>query len=171
MLNLNYIHSAFLAVINTNYPLIKWHPSKSAPNSYKELKAFKSGVFSFVESLPVYDGDSGQTVYQCSENNVLFRAWHDLVHLQYDFDFSIDGEIKTATIQKEQLLKLGYSLELANLVYLDVVAQAFYYFKTKQYVKNQIEFMNKVLKHLNGKTDTKEIQYAVDCILNDIDLI
>ena len=149
----------FQHAITVNYPLVKFHGDIGAPNDHKALLEHKA-VLNGVGSLPVFNGASDSSIYKCNDANFLFRVQHDLIHLQHNLSFTLENEIKVATIQADQLSDLGY-FETSNLVYLDIVAQAIYYSIEKKFVSNQVEFMLLVLFFCSAGDTIEKITVAV----------
>lgn len=122
-----------------------YHLSFDAPNSWTELKKHKGN-----KNIPVYAGASKNTIYKFAYQNFNFRAVHDFCHLKKDANFTLKGE-KTAIW--EQYIQLVIWLEKAGkrsrnvlkLFLIDTVLQIEYYYETKSYVENQIEFAQEKL--------------------------
>lgn len=138
---------AFQSSLSYKANSFKWIASSEAPESYKELKEqYKAGL------VRIADYGCEKSIYGSATLNILFRAHHDSLHCFKGYNFSLSGEIKTAEAQKKELKMLGLPEDVAELVYLDVVAQAWYYDITKKFVDDQQHFMHVFMQYskVNG---------------------
>lgn len=120
---------------------INYQARSEAPNDYETLKAMCS-----VNNIIVWSGASDKTIFSDDKVNIAFRAWHDLIHLKHDFDFSLEGEIATTY---EQINELPEYWELErNLLESEVIGQARYYYATGDFPKDQRKF---TLLYLNDR--------------------
>src|SRR4051812_8590240 len=51
--------------------------------------------------FPVFDGGVDDIVYSSARVNYLFRAWHDIVHIEMGLGFDADSEIRVAREQAQ----------------------------------------------------------------------
>lgn len=97
-----------------------------APSSYEALCA----EYERRGMITVWDGASGQTIFDDPDINVMFRAWHDYCHITGGHDFSLEGERQAALMQCEHI-KARYGdgetgQELCRLIMIEVCGQAAY---------------------------------------------
>jgi len=120
-----------LHTIETNAPK-RFRVSLDAPNTYPELisRYNSDGI------LTVYSGASDKCLYP-ERYNHLFRAWHDMVHIDNGLTFSFDDELEVARIQCSKCKDLLSK----DLLWLDIAGQVWYYETHKKYVDNQAEFV------------------------------
>ena len=74
------------------------------------IEAYNKG-----ESIPIYKGDSENTIWGSPEANWLLRAHHDSIHLKYGIPFTpigeyIAAEISSALAQHMRMEKLALAL-------------------------------------------------------------
>ena len=124
----------------------KHHTSDKAPNSYSELMQYSSDLEQGL-SIPVYSGDSDNTIYGSAAINYAFRAWHDRIHIEHKLDFSEQAELSVAEIQYNELIENGVNKNQAFIILCDIVGQVRYYFKYKKYVINQLGFIKAYLSN------------------------
>ena len=120
-----------------------FHINKNAPNTYQDLCKFKTDHL----SLPIYNGNIDDSIYDDGYVNVCGRAFHDRMHLHNDYDFSFKGECLTWVAQSKYILKnynhlfsLTELMAVIYILYIEIVVQAIYLFKTGSFVENQKEF-------------------------------
>jgi hypothetical protein len=107
----------------------------NAPNSFKDL--------SNESNLVIWSGASDNTIWSESKANWLFRAHHDLIHVKYSLDFTLDGEIEVARIQANNI----DNEILAQVFLCEVIDQAEYFKRHGTFPVNQREFMVESLKN------------------------
>ena len=139
-------------IINTAPP---YYPSENAPNSWEGLKEYKG-----LSPIPVYNGNSENSIFSSPTVNFAARAWHDEIHLTYDLSFSVADEIAVARIQCEHLGIHGLQRYM-NVTWCDVVGQILYYEKYNKYVEDQNIFVCRLLKNGVGYLDTKYIKEII----------
>lgn len=118
-----------------------YHGTLTAPNTFKDLKAWADSHKVGVDSLPVFSGGCDHTIYVNPEDNILFRAWHDLIHLELDASFSLEDEKRVFARHVEQLKAIGAPKCVIDAIHADGVAQVEYYYKYREYVVNQELFV------------------------------
>jgi len=126
------------------YPNVKFYSTSAAPNSWPRLSQYVD-VLDGYGSLPVFDGNCENTIYNQPTDNHMFRAWHDCVHLSYHLSFKPVDERKVGMIQCDQLRAIGAPVHVINAVYFDVVGQIEYYSKHGDFVKDQKAFVQDCL--------------------------
>jgi hypothetical protein len=129
---------------NSFYPLVKFEGVPDAPNSFKELNKYQ-GVLTGDKVLPVYNGACEMTIYNNPDHNVLFRAWHDCIHLDKGLSFSRENELKVAQEHCRQLIAMRAPNHVINTIFFDVAGQVEYYYKHGQFVVNQAAFVTDCL--------------------------
>lgn len=128
------------------YGMIPYHASEDAPSTAKELFAWANENTLGVDSMPVYSGGCEGNIYGAPEANYAFRAWHDSIHIKEEFDFSLDGEVKSSNKHLEVLSGLNAPTEVIKAFQADVEGQARYYHASgKQFVDNQIRFVEECM--------------------------
>lgn len=111
-------------------------------DTFDKLKDY----YSKSNRLPVWKGASENTIFSRPEINWYFRAWHDLIHLENNYDFSPLGEINTCIEQINELPN-EWSYE-RNLLIAEVIGQVMHFEAFKAFPDNQVEFTK---QFLNGK--------------------
>ena len=77
------------------------------------------------EPIPVYTGDSDDTIWGEPEFNWLFRAQHDSLHLRHNIPFTLMGEYHVAEVHAALAEGMGL-YDLARVIRIDVAAFATY---------------------------------------------
>ena len=119
-----------------------YYVTSEAPNTYKELKAYKH-----CKDLPVYSGGSEYTIYEYAYQNYNGRFVHDLYHIDLDVDFSFKGEWTAIRAHYLKLKKWALKvkgrrcLRLRKLFLIDTILQVMYYYDNKSYLDNQMQFV------------------------------
>ena len=104
------------------------------------------GQYQCFDELPISGLYCEGTIFADPEINVMFRAWHDYVHLKYNLPFNLEGELEAAFIQCAEL-PFDWWME-KHLVMIEIGAQTLYNVKNEgSFVEDQIAFTNKVLIH------------------------
>lgn len=110
--------------------------TNKAPESFKQLKETTKGKHLLIANY----GCDG-SIYGSAENNILFRFWHDVCHLEVDQGFSKAGEQAAIGKQLQQAQEYG----LSNLAYMmfhyDTIGQVEFYFTHKKFLGNQKAFV------------------------------
>lgn len=118
-------------------------PREAAPNTYDEIRnaygTCKWGT-SRVNTgyrFPVYNGGCESVVFKDAVGNLMFRAWHDLLHYELEADLSYEGEHKVALEHAKH-----FSGPLKDLCLADTVGQLnFYAFTNGGFVDDQRGFV------------------------------
>lgn len=79
------------------------------------------------------------TIFGNVDTNLMFRAWHDDIHIKYNLDFTLEGEIAVYNIMQAELHNSYYFEKL--LLYADIVGQTLYFNKCNKFPDNQREFV------------------------------
>ena len=130
--------------------------SDEAPNDYASLRA------DFVRRgrIVVFSGASERTIYADPAVNYAFRAWHDLCHLQGNYDTSYVGEVSTCGLQTCQLLKrFGHNERTwrwIQIIEAEIIGQARHFERYRQFPIDQAAF---VLAYLKSPFDALGQQY------------
>ena len=93
--------------------------------------------------LPISNEHCEVNIFGSPEVNIMFRAWHDSIHLQLNEGFDYMGEVRVAFAQCAEL-PLDWLFE-RQLIMAEVVAQAAHHEKTGNFVSNQRQFTIEVL--------------------------
>jgi len=125
-------------------------------NSYQQLK------FDFIakNKLVISREGCSRTIYRNAKINRDARAWHDIIHLKENLNFSYKDEVKVAKIQQRQVIsflqQVGVDDKIAEdagqLIYIDIAKQAEFYKMNNKFLYNQEAF---VIEHFLGYLDTK----------------
>lgn len=124
----------------------KHHATATAPNSIHALREWGKLHVLNVDSLSVYDGGSDSTIFGTCAGNYAFRAWHDAIHLENGYGFSLDDECEVAAIHCKELRLMGVSEDDIDLLFADVTGQVLYYYHNREYISNQVDFHIALLK-------------------------
>lgn len=117
------------------------HADADAPGTWSALRRWAAKSRLGSDSLPVFDGGLDHTIFTVRSTALAMRAWHDALHLQFNKDFSVEGELYLARAQRAILRANGFLLKDRSLIYLDTAAQTLYYERHKKYVVRQRDFV------------------------------
>lgn len=95
-------------------------------------------------SMPISSDHCEGTIFGDPEVNIMFRAWHDKIHLDLDEGFGYMEEARVAFAQISELPEDWKEEKL--LILTEVIGQAAYHEKTGQFIENQREFTISVLE-------------------------
>ena len=109
-----------LRLLAERFPPLEYHLVDVDGGPSAVIAAYEKG-----ESIPVYTGDSENTIWGEPEMNWLFRAHHDSIHLRYDVPFTQLGEYITAEISSALAEIMGFKA-LAFAIRADVAGFAAY---------------------------------------------
>lgn len=136
----------------------------NAPNDYKSLKRWeRSNLDNDCPVMPVYNGGCDNTIWSKPEINYAFRAWHDTIHLEHGYDFTVYGEIMTCR-QHMQVLRENDLGHFVDILWCEIVGQVLYYARKKKYVKNQREFVLLLLANRVKVNDIGKINDIINRI-------
>lgn len=117
-----------------------------APNSLQDLKNYYHNN----KKIAVELSGSGGCTMGDSDDYYAFRAWHDLVHVLYDCEFTWEGERKAALVHQGEVVKrLGYNHEaffFGALIEVEIVAQNVFVIQTGDYPAQPRCFAEKWLR-------------------------
>ena len=136
--------SAFIVYQAQSCMLEGWYyrPTSDAPENFKDLKARTVG---FV--IPVADYGCDQTIYDSAHTNILFRFWHDKLHLEHDLGFNTPDENRVADLHLAAGREYGLSDLALRILEADTRGQVAYYAKHKTFVENQAAFVDSYIQH------------------------
>lgn len=109
-----------LRLLTERFPPLDYHLVDVDGGPSVVVAAYEKG-----EPIPVYIGDSEDTIWGEPEMNWLFRAHHDSIHLRYDVPFTQLGEYITAEISSALAEIMGFKA-LAFAIRADVAGFAAY---------------------------------------------
>lgn len=114
-------HTKQLIELVKNEPMYNWYLTD-------EDLGFEAVLEAYAESkpMPIWSGASHETIWGEPRFNHLFRAFHDSIHLFYNCEFTLDGELKASSIQTELCLKYGF-IELAVIMHIETGSQALHF--------------------------------------------
>ncbi len=119
----------------------------NAPNNFKDMKR----IYEVNKCLCVYSG--GDHGHLGREYNIKFRAVHDFMHLKYNLTFSFQDERKLSDITVLEFRGIAADLNinlwirriLGQIIDAEIKGQIKYYEENKEYVKDQVQFINSYL--------------------------
>lgn len=113
---------------------------KFNPLTLEELKESRKDG-----KVRVYAHGSNNTVFNRDETKLYYRAWHDSMHIHFDLDFSRESELKIASLQAKELLKLGVTPWDAYVVMLDLKLHIEHYYLHKCHPEYQGDMIAHVI--------------------------
>lgn len=138
-------NAAVMSFAKRHNPL-GWLVKDNAADAPASLGDLQQVIGSLQGALPVYGGNSGQTVFGCPEHNIAFRAWHDRVHWLYGQEFNFAGEAATAYVQAWQIVhEYGDDIEVQSwvaMILVEVIGQALENTLRGGYIEDQRAFYN-----------------------------
>jgi len=129
---------------NTFYG-VPFHADLHAPSTSRELAIWSRVCKLGVDSLPVYPNGCEKTIFASPDDNLLFRAWHDCIHLELNKSFSLADETSVFALHVEQLQAIKAPQSVIAAIHADGIAQVKYYYQHKIYVSDQHTFVYDVL--------------------------
>tara|TARA_R110000772_G_scaffold7883_1_gene26425 strand:- start:38 stop:538 length:501 start_codon:yes stop_codon:yes gene_type:complete len=115
--------------------------TNDAPEKFSKLKEL-----TIDKVLPIADYGCDSSIYNCADTNVLFRFYHDVTHLEQDKGFSKAGEYSVIEQHMRELESFGVSSLAREIFYFDTIGQVDYYFHHKEFVNNQMAFLDTCLQ-------------------------
>ena len=100
--------------------------------------------FNSTNTILIWNGASSDNIYGSEKGNLMFRCWHDYIHITHRSGFSFAGESIVASIQCS-MLPSDWIFE-KELVMIEILGQNQYYSVHKEFVKNQRQFAIEYLK-------------------------
>lgn len=96
------------------------------------------GHYKATNRVAIWSGASDNNIFGSSEINLLFRVWHDYIHITNNLNFDAINEIKVAKIQSAQLP--FNMLEEKLLIEADIIGQVLYYLEYNEFPIDQRKF-------------------------------
>lgn len=130
-----------------------WDSGHDAPKTFEELHKH----FNRTNRIKVYDGACENTIFDCAEHNMAFRAWHDYHHLRLNAPFTLQGELEVMRAQQNDLIRLygtpGAPMNAqpervkrwCDIIEAEVKGQVEFYQEHGYFVRNQMQFVRKYL--------------------------
>lgn len=113
-------------------------------DEYDSFEAIQ-GHYVTTNRIAIWSGASDNNIFGNNEINLLFRVWHDYIHITENLSFSPLDEIRVANIQSSQLPD-NMQLE-KNLINADITGQVLYFLKFDSFPIDQRKF---TVDFLNG---------------------
>lgn len=136
------------------------YATPEAPETYLELCEYYPALVSG-DPIPVQSEGCEFSIYSQESINQAWRAYHDGIHLLHQLNFSLDDEVETCEVQvrhmQEYANEYGFTDEDYAAVRADVIGQAMYYDKYKEFVRDQAAFVQSCLD--NGVMATLETRW------------
>lgn len=129
----------------------KHHACADAPNNIHQLRQWLDSHTLNVDSLPVYNGGSDETIFSSQDINFAYRAWHDALHLENNLGFKLEDECKIAALHCKELRLMGVTEDDCDLIFADTTGQVLYYYHSKEFITNQMNFHIAMLSDCNIK--------------------
>lgn len=79
-----------------------------APSTYQQLRGAYAESRANGTPLPISNLFCGDTIYFADEDNICFRFWHDVSHMQLGLSFRLDDELELGLWHLDQLEDAGY---------------------------------------------------------------
>lgn len=102
------------------------------------------------QRVTIYTGGSGATIFGDPDVNYDFRAWHEWTHYVLRAPFDIEGELRVANRQCEDIAKLyghgGRTIRWQRLIMAEVYGQALYFKQWGVFPEDQRTFDNAFLQ-------------------------
>ena len=128
---------------------VQFETSENAPSKYKDMVEYykKNGKF-----LIFNGGDTAN--YLGHEYTLKFRALHEFMHYFYELKFTFKDEKTLSDITAHQFYLVGLDMNLSikecliikAIMNAEIKGQIEYYELNKNYVENQIEFIDNYLQ-------------------------
>ena len=133
--------------------------------SFAEMRSDYHDAFitgkQYIMSVSVENND--QTVYELYSDlpghvvNMSGRFWHDMIHLEFDRNFTTESEIFVAGIQLHEAKLDGLSALAQKLLWADTVGQQMYHKRYNKFPVNQLAFCTEVVQR--GLTTALKAKY------------
>lgn len=110
---------------------IDWYVSDNAPSEFYQVKScVNEGL------LQIFSGGCESTIFSNPRYNYLFRLLHDVSHVRYSCDFTVQGEKRLADIQA-----YAFNCEyIKALVQCEIAGQVDYFLQFGKFVEDQRSF-------------------------------
>lgn len=116
-----------------------------APNTMEELREAVTTRRRHDNLFPIFDSDGPYTLLARTRSQSLYRAWHDLVHLEVDGAFTLPGEIGVINAQLEEMQRCGCDIYDCSIVWYDIMGQLLHELKHGVFPERPIEFLEACL--------------------------
>jgi len=128
---------------------IDWYPTPDAPNTWKALQATWTNSQVHGVPLPIFDGACQDVIFLRPEDNIAYRYWHDVTHLERDRSFQNPDELDMANFHLWEAERHG--LERGSLPWrllqADAVGNVVHWAVLRRYVTNQQVFILNVVQY------------------------
>lgn len=85
------------------------------------------------------------TIYGNALANMAFRFWHDMIHVEYGLDVTLEDELRAGRHHVEVIKQLGYSQDHQTLMWIDTCGQSLYNFLVGEFPAKQMEFTKRIV--------------------------
>lgn len=137
-----------LRVQQHNTSHVTWKSSPNAPDMQEMIQEFKE-----TKTIHVWDGASETAIFG-SQGNIIFRVWHDSLHIKLGASFSPEGEYEVLLEHQRQVVEyvkfnpqfrdvMTIALEL--LRYELIGQRAYFELNNKEYLEQQGKFAKYML--------------------------
>jgi len=113
---------------------IQWVGTITPPDSLEELNR----AYWTDQKLSVDTRYTENNLFNDSETQIKFRAWHEWVHFNYQLPFTLEGEVEAAFRHVSELPE-DWALE-RHIVFTEVIGHVTHYCKFGRFVDNRKEF-------------------------------
>ncbi|TWP34345.1 hypothetical protein [Leekyejoonella antrihumi] len=79
-----------------------------APSTYQQLRGAYAESQANGTPLPIYNQFCDTSIFFQDEDNICFRFWHDVSHMQLGLSFQLDDELELGIWHLEQLERAGF---------------------------------------------------------------
>lgn len=117
-----------------------WHGTSQAPSTYQQLRAAFARSVETGAPLPVSEQNAASVVFPDATDNVAFRFWHDVSHVERGLSFRAEDELELALWHLAQLEDAGYDRTslVHRLAEADTVGQVLLHAVAKQFAHDQL---------------------------------
>lgn len=88
--------------------------------------------------------DCKDTIYGSALSNMAFRFWHDMVHVTYGLDVTLEDELIAGRHHVADIKRMGYSKDHQDLMWIDTIGQSLYNYVVGHFPKDQLDFTRRV---------------------------
>lgn len=101
-----------------------------SPNTFEDLTSAGIPI-----PVPTYENRTDTIYFGC--NKCLYQAYHDWVHIQTGWDFSLEGEERAADHHLEEALRTGLSADAIVLLQTESILRVRYYLRWGRFPRNE----------------------------------
>lgn len=113
------------------------HPLSEYDPEFEQMKEDHRSGTAYVFS----GGECEKTVFGGDKDaQLVYRAWHDTLHIKYDLDFSQESELKVAQKIYDELLAAGCKRS-AELLSWDLMLHINYYYTHNKHPTRQLDMI------------------------------